>query len=77
MQVSSQTTMTSKGQIVVSKEIRDALGLKPGQKIVEVLSGRTIFLVPVPKNPAEALLGMMKHSKFTAQELNDWMDEGE
>ena len=77
MQVSSQTTLTSKGQVVITKDIRDALGLKAGDKIVEVVSGRTIHLVPIPKDPAMALLGMMKNSKFTAQQLEDWMDEGE
>lgn len=32
-------TMTSKGQLTVPKEVRDRLGLKPGDKVELVLSG--------------------------------------
>ncbi len=77
MQVSAETTLTSKGQIVIAKEVRDALGLKPGDKFVEIVSGRLIHLVPVPANAGEAMLGMLKGTKFSAQEIEDWLDEGE
>ncbi len=73
--VSAQTTMTSKGQIVLAKEVRDRLGLKPGDKIMEVLDGRMLYIVPIPKDPVKALEGMFKSSKYSSQELEDWLDK--
>lgn len=38
--------LSSKGQIVIPKEVRDALGLKPGQVVVFVTVGNTVSLIP-------------------------------
>ena len=39
-----QTTMTSKGQVTIPKAVRDAVGLKPGQRVaVTVEDGRAII----------------------------------
>lgn len=75
--VTAEATVSSKGQIVLAKEVRNQLDLKPGDRIVEIVSGRTIFLVPVGKNPALAMRGMMKGTRFSAQEIEDWLDQGE
>lgn len=41
-----ETSMTVKGQITVPKDVRDALGLKPGQKVViETDSDGTVRIV--------------------------------
>jgi AbrB family looped-hinge helix DNA binding protein len=37
-------TMTSKGQLTIPKDIRDRLGLKPGDKVELVPSGDGAFL---------------------------------
>jgi AbrB family looped-hinge helix DNA binding protein len=42
-----ETTMSSKGQVVISKEIRKELGLKPKQKFLEERRGNKIILKPV------------------------------
>jgi len=55
-----EVTLSSKHQIVVPKGARKALGLKPGAKINVVVMGKTVVLLPKPKNPVEALRGAAK-----------------
>ncbi len=47
MQERFETTMSPKGQVVISKEIRRELGLKPKQKFIEERRGAEIVLKPV------------------------------
>ncbi len=50
--------ISSKYQIVIPKEIRERLGLKPGQKVhVLMFKGRATI---VPVRPLEELRGMAK-----------------
>lgn len=46
-------TLSSKGQIVVPKEIRVSLGVKPGDKVTLRVQGESITLAPAPRR-AEA-----------------------
>ncbi len=80
LQVSGESTLTSKGQIVLAKGVREALGLKAGDRLVEVVSGRIIHLIPVPKNPVEAarrMRGMLDGRGLSSAEAEKWLDEGE
>lgn len=78
MYLTAETTMTSKGQVVLTKEVRLLLNLKPGQKLVEIVDGRIIKLVPLPERPFLALKGMLKDVKMTAQQIEDEiLDAGE
>jgi len=42
---------SSKGQIVIPKEIRDALGIKPGSILNILVEGKRIILEPAPAPP--------------------------
>jgi AbrB family looped-hinge helix DNA binding protein len=42
--MNAQTTLSSKGQVVVPKAIRDALHLKPGEVLTVTREGRRIVL---------------------------------
>jgi AbrB family looped-hinge helix DNA binding protein len=42
-----ETTMSQKGQVVISKDIRKELRLRSGQKFVEEMRGKEIVLKPV------------------------------
>ena len=54
----STATLSSKFQISVPKDVREALGLKPGQKLAFINTGTGIRLVPQP-TMAE-LVGVMR-----------------
>ena len=46
--------LSSKGQIVIPKEIRDQLGLKPGDKVkLEILEGRRAVIQPAVTPPKD------------------------
>jgi AbrB family looped-hinge helix DNA binding protein len=53
-------TLSSKYQIVIPKEIRELLKLRPGQKLAFIPSGGSVKLVPVPE--LEELFGIAKGS---------------
>lgn len=42
--MSARTRISSKGQVVIPKEIRDALHLKPGESLAVTREGRRIVL---------------------------------
>ena len=44
----AHTTISSKYQVVIPKEVRERLHLKPGQKLAVIVRGNVISLVPVP-----------------------------
>jgi AbrB family looped-hinge helix DNA binding protein len=44
----STATLSSKFQISVPKDVREALGLKPGQKLAFINTGTGMRLVPQP-----------------------------
>ena len=41
------STLTSKGQTTIPKEVREFLHLKPTDKIVYITDGKRIFLTPI------------------------------
>ena len=48
--------LSSKGQMVIPKEVRESLGLKPGQRLeIEVLSDGTLLVIPIPENVVKAM----------------------
>lgn len=44
----SSATLSSKFQISIPKDVREALGLKPGQKLAFINTGTGMRLVPQP-----------------------------
>ncbi len=56
----SKTKLSSRGQIVIPKEIREKLDLSPGQKMEVYEEGDKIVLIAVPEDPVDSLNGMFK-----------------
>ena len=56
---------------MVPKQIREALGIKPGTKLRWVLKGRSVVVLAVPEDPVRALRGILKgHGTY-----EEWLAE--
>jgi AbrB family looped-hinge helix DNA binding protein len=51
---------SSKGQVVIPVEIREKLGIKPGQMVNLILEGERVVITPLPEDPIKALRGSLK-----------------
>jgi AbrB family looped-hinge helix DNA binding protein len=56
-----------KGQVVIPKEIRDALGIRPGDEVIVERSGEAVR-VRRARDAAE-LLGLLAHLPVTSDDL--------
>jgi len=52
------TTISSKYQVVIPKEVREKLHLKSGQKMTVVVKGGVVYLIP--EKPIESFKGFLK-----------------
>ena len=50
-------TISTKGQVVIPKQIREILGLHPGTKMKMISDGEDIKLIPLKENISERLYG--------------------
>jgi AbrB family looped-hinge helix DNA binding protein len=70
-----EVTMSSKNQIVVPREAREALRLKPGAKLRVMVLGDRLLLMRVPHDPVRALAGSMRGTYppgYLAREREGW-----
>jgi AbrB family looped-hinge helix DNA binding protein len=69
------TTLSSKNQIVVPREARKALGLKPGDKLLVVVHAGRLLILQKPKSYAKALQGIGKgwySDDYLKKERDSW-----
>jgi len=62
-------TVSSKGQIVMPKKIRDALDIKPNQKVFVKVVGNHAEIIPLPDNPAQAFCGIFEEGSSLTESL--------
>ncbi len=55
-----QTKITERGQTVVPAEIRRRFNLGKSSKLLWMVEGEIITVLPLPDNPVKALKGVMK-----------------
>jgi len=58
----SITKLSSKGQITIPKEVRDSLGLEPGERVLVEVTGQFAVIRPLRK-PSESMKGIGKETK--------------
>jgi AbrB family looped-hinge helix DNA binding protein len=56
----AEATLSAKNQIVVPREARQALQVKPGDKLVVVVRGDRVIVLQKPKSPHAAVRGLAR-----------------
>jgi len=66
----SEATITSKGQVTIPAEIRKAMGLKPGERVVftQLDDGTTVFRAKT--RSIVELRGILKHARRTKRRVS-------
>ncbi len=67
--------LSSKNQIVIPKEARQAMGVKGGDELLVVVKNDLILIMPKPKRYAKALQGMAKGiypTEYLKRERRSW-----
>ena len=71
----SEVKLSSKNQIVIPREAREALGAKPGARLLVVVRNGSVTLMPKPKNYAKAIRGLARKSypkDYLKKERGSW-----
>ena len=55
-----EAKLSTKNQIVIPREARNALNVKAGDKLLVVVRNGTVVLLPKPKNYSRSLKGITK-----------------
>jgi len=64
------STLSSKGQLVIPKKIRDALGVKPGQKVFfKIVKDHLVEIAPLPEDPVRHFCGIFKQGPSLTRAL--------
>ncbi len=63
------TTTSAKGQVVIPKKERAAIGIKPGSKVVVEAVNDHIEIRPLPDDPVEFFCGVFKEGSSLTEAL--------
>jgi len=67
--VSGNSALSERGQTVIPKEVRQALGLKAGANLTWTVIDGVATVRPLPEDPVEASIGALKHLKVSTADL--------
>ena len=59
--MSEETIISSKGQLVIPKYLRDALGMQPGKSVLISIVDNKIIIIPKPDDPVKGLIEADSH----------------
>jgi AbrB family looped-hinge helix DNA binding protein len=72
-----EATLSSKNQIVIPREARERLGLKPGDKLLVVVQGDVLIVRSKPESFERALRGIARGvypPDYLEKERQSWDD---
>jgi AbrB family looped-hinge helix DNA binding protein len=70
-----EAIVSAKNQIVIPREVREALGVKAGDTLLVVVQGATVILLQKPKSHRAAIRGLARgaYSKnYLRKERRSW-----
>ena len=83
--MNAKTVMSAKGQVVIPKDVRDQLGLKPGQQLDVIETAGGVLLRPVHRKSGRSFdeitasiretVSKYKLPKLTIEELDEAIAE--
>jgi AbrB family looped-hinge helix DNA binding protein len=71
----TEATLSTKNQIVIPREAREALGVKPGDKLLVVVRGTKVIVLEKPKSYHAAIRGLSRKpypEDYLAKERESW-----
>ncbi len=71
----TQATLSAKNQIVIPREAREALGLRPGDKILVVVKNGKVLVLQKPKSYHAAIRGLARAAypkNYLQKERQSW-----
>jgi len=60
---------STKGQIVIPKEVREKLGITPGKKVLFRIVNKHAEITPLPEDAIKAMRGILKGGRSLSKEL--------
>jgi AbrB family looped-hinge helix DNA binding protein len=70
-----EVKLSTKNQIVIARDVREALGVKAGDRLLVVPRGNTVVLLRKPKKYSNAIAGMAKDlygPTYLGEERESW-----
>jgi AbrB family looped-hinge helix DNA binding protein len=64
-----KSKVSVRGQTVIPQEIREKLGIRPNSELAWWVEGKTITLIPLPKDPIAASWGMFAGRGYTLEDF--------
>lgn len=64
-----RTTLSTRWQTVVPREVREALALAPHSKLAWEVRGGVAVVVPIPEDPVLGSLGVLRGPGLTTEDL--------
>ena len=71
----AEATLSSKNQIVIPREAREALGMKAGDKLLVLVQGDRVIVLQKPKSYRKAIQGLgrgLYNNRYLDKERRSW-----